>query len=71
MPIIDKLINYTLLYLWAEIVQADLVMGRNYYGPKLLWAEMSSDHLLLTPFVLRPAFLIKLYASFLVQHYSP
>ena len=69
MPI-DKHTNYTLLYLWAEIVQADLVMGRNWHGPKLLWAEMSSDLLLLTPFVFSPAFLTKLYASFLVQHYS-
>ena len=27
MPIINKHTNYTLLYLWAKIVQADLVMG--------------------------------------------
>ena len=26
---IDKHTDYTLLYLWAEIVKADLVMGRN------------------------------------------
>ena len=41
--IMDKHTNYTLLYLWAEIVWADLAMGRNWHGPILLWAEMSSD----------------------------
>ena len=29
--------------LWAEMVWAEMVMGRNGHGPKWLWAEMTSD----------------------------
>ena len=31
--------------LWAEMVWAEMVMGRNGHGPKWLWAEMTSDHI--------------------------
>ena len=33
--------------LWAEMVWAEMVMGRNGHGPKWLWAEMTSDRLAL------------------------
>ena len=29
--------------LWAGMVWAEMVMGRNGHGPKWLWAEMTSD----------------------------
>ena len=31
--------------LWAEMVWAEMVMGRNGHGPEWLWAEMTSDPL--------------------------
>ena len=32
-----------MLKLWAEMVWAEMVMGRFGYGPIWLWAEMTSD----------------------------
>ena len=31
--------------LWAEMVWAEMVMGRNGHGPKWLWAEMTRNPL--------------------------
>ena len=30
-------------WLWAEMVWAEMVMGRNGHGPKWLWAEMTRN----------------------------
>ena len=35
--------KYGTYKLWAEMVWAEMVMGRNGHGPKWLWAEMTSD----------------------------
>ena len=43
MPIIDKHTNYTLLYLWAEIVQADLLWVFARAHPVLLFLSCQSS----------------------------
>ena len=35
--------------LWAEMVWAEMVIGRNGHGPKWLCAEMTSDRPLIRP----------------------